>query len=204
MAPRHLPQRDTRLKREVAVKILPEFARGMVRRCRTEPRMRRIRPSLIACALLVTACSGMPSAPSAPATSVAGPAVPSPGPPVASLAVEAFTVIGSRHDDSLNGEWFEFQPALRLSETSGKSGAWVTSINFHLDDIGPAGAVPPWGVKKRVDAGATRDMIGPDVYGDYEFSISGHTDAQRVSVVISFTDDQGRSGSVTAVATVSH
>ena len=166
--------------------------------------MRRIRPSLIACALLVTACSGMPSAPSAPATSVAGPPAPSPGRPVASLAVEAFTVIGSRHFDSYNGEWFEFQPALRLTETSGKSGAWVTSMNFHLDDIGPAGAVPPWQVTKRVDAGATRDMIDPDVYGDYELLISGHTDAQRVSVVISFTDDEGRTGSVVAVATVSH
>ena len=171
----------------------------MVRRCRTETLMRRIRPSLIACALLVTACSGMPSAPSAPATSVAGPPAPSPGRPVASLAVEAFTVIGSR-----NGEWFEFQPALRLTETSGKSGAWVTSMNFHLDDIGPAGAVPPWQIKKRVDAGATRDMIDPDVYGDYELLISGHTDAQRLSVVISFTDDEGRTGSVVAVATVSH
>jgi hypothetical protein len=118
---------------------------------------------------------------------------------VASLAVEAFTVIGSR-----NGEWFEFQPALRLTETSGKSGAWVTSLNFHLDDIGPAGGVPGWPVHKRVDAGATRDMIDPDVYGDYEFSISGRTDAQRVSVVISFTDDEGRTGSVAAVTTVSY
>ena len=109
-----------------------------------------------------------------------------PGRPVASLAVEAFTVIVSR-----NGEWFELQPALRLTETSGKSGAWVTSMNFQLDEIGPAGAVPPWQVKKRVDAGATRDMIDPDVYGDYKLLISGHTDAQRVSLVM-------------AVATVSH
>ena len=176
----------------------------MVRRCRTETLMRQIQPSLIACALLVTACGGMPSAPSAPATSVAGPPAPSPGQPVASLAVEAFTVIGSRHFDSFNGEWFEFQPALRLTETSGQSGAWVTSMNFHLDDIGPAGSVPPWQVKKRVNAGATRDMIDPDVYGDYELLISGHTDAQRVSVVISFTDDEGRTGSVVAVATGSH
>jgi len=80
----------------------------------------------------------------------------------------------------------------------------VTSINFHLDDIGPAGTVPPWQVKKRVDAGTTRDMISPDVYGDYELLISGHTDAQRVSVVISFTDDAGRTGSLSAATTVSH
>jgi hypothetical protein len=161
--------------------------------------MGRIRPSLIACALLVTACSGMPSAPSAPAISVVGPPAPSPGRPVASLAVEAFTVIGSR-----NGEWFEFLPTLRLTETSGQSGAWVTSLNFHLDDIGPAGRVPGWPVDKHVAAGATRDMIDPDVYGGYEFSISGHTDAEHVSVVISFADDEGRAGSVTAVAAVSH
>ena len=161
--------------------------------------MRRIRTSLIACAVLATACSGMPIAPSAPATSVGGPPAPSSGPPVASLAVDAFTVIGSRTED-----WFEFQPALRLTETSGKSGAWVTSMNFHLDDIGPAGSVPAWPVHKRVNAGATRDMIDPDVYGDYELLISGHTDAQHVSVVISFADDEGRAGSVTAVAAVSH
>jgi hypothetical protein len=43
-----------------------------------------------------------------------------------------------------------------------------------------------------------------DVYGDYELLISGHTDAQHVSVVISFTDDEGCTGSVVAVATVSH
>jgi hypothetical protein len=161
--------------------------------------MERIRPSLIGCALLAAACSGMPIAPSAPATSVSGPAAPSPGPPVASLAVDAFTVIGSRKDD-----WFEFQPALRLIETSGKSGAWVTAINFHLDDIGAAGSVPPWPVHKRMNAGATRDMIDPDFYGDYEFLISGHTDAQHVSVVISFADDEGRAGSLAATATVSH
>jgi hypothetical protein len=43
----------------------------------------------------------------------------------------------------------------------------------------PALDGPPWQVKKRVDAGATRDMIDPDVYGDYELSISDHTDTQE-------------------------
>jgi hypothetical protein len=53
-----------------------------------------------------------------------------------------------------------------------------------------------------MNAGATRDMIDPDFYGDYEFLISGHTDAQHVSVVISFADDEGRAGSLAAAATV--
>jgi hypothetical protein len=86
-----------------------------------------------------------------------------PVPSVAALEVSAFTV--SRWS---NGDTFDFGPTLRLTETSGKSGAWVTSLEFHLDDMGPAGNVPVWPVRKRVDAGTTR-KISPYLRGDYEF-----------------------------------
>ena len=54
----------------------------------------------------------------------------------------------------------------------------------------------------RVDAGTTRE-INPLLAGDYESWILKHPDAERVSVVISFTDDVGRTGSVSAVTAVS-
>jgi hypothetical protein len=152
-----------------------------------------MRYCLVAFALFATACSGAPiaSSPLAPILS------PAPGPSVAALEVSAFTV--SRWG---NGGTFDFGPTLRLTETSGKSGAWVISLEFHLDDIGAAGNVPAWSVRKRVDAGMTRE-INPYLGGDYEFWILRRPDAERVSVVISFTDDEGRNGSVSAVTAVS-
>lgn len=121
-----------------------------------------------------------------------------PGPSTAVVAVEAFAVSGT-----IRGDWFNYRPTVRLTETSGKSGAWVTSLSFHLDDIGPAGNVPVWNVRKRIEAGATRDMIGIGSYGDPDFEIESRTSAARVSVVIRFTDDEGRPGSVSAAANVS-
>lgn len=143
-----------------------------------------------------TSASPAPTAPNPSPTPSPTP-IP-PGPSIAVISVEAFAVGGTTR-----GDWFNYRPTVRLNETSGQSGAWVTSLSFHLEDIGLAGNVPVWNVRKRIEAGATRDMIGIGSYGDPDFEIESRTSAARVSVVIRFTDDEGRPGSVTAFADVS-
>lgn len=58
-------------------------------------------------------------------------------------------------------------------------------------------------VHKRVDAGATTEMVDPpNAYGDFQYDFYGSHDFTSVSVVISYVDDAGRSGSLTAIAPV--
>jgi len=116
-----------------------------------------------------------------------------PGPPAAVLTVEEFV---------LDGVLAELVPRIRLAESGGLSDAVVASIAFNLAD-GTAWPRPvTWFAAWRVGAGASA-VITPEngPYGDPEWSFS--VDGQyggKVSAVIAFTDEQGRRGTVTAVA----
>ena len=116
-----------------------------------------------------------------------------PGPPAAILTVEEFV---------LDGVLAELVPRIRLAESGGLSDAVVASIAFNLAD-GTAWPRPvTWFAAWRVGAGASA-VITPEngPYGDPEWSFS--VDGQyggKVSAVIAFTDEQGRRGTVTAVA----
>ncbi|HXG71451.1 MAG TPA: hypothetical protein VNJ04_12670 [Gemmatimonadaceae bacterium] len=99
------------------------------------------------------------------------------------------------------GTWFCYVPALRVAETSGNSAALITALLFDLNAV-PDGRVPPWNVSKMVPAGGVSHLIGEDTAGP-EFEISSKVNATQVFVRIDFLDDQGRRGSVNAVAVVS-
>jgi hypothetical protein len=79
-------------------------------------------------------------------------------------------------------------PTLVLTETSGTSGAYL-------------GRAFP--VHKRVDVGATTEIVDPpNAYADPQYDFGGFHDFTSVSVVISYVDDAGRSGALTAIAPV--
>ena len=98
---------------------------------------------VIGTSMALAACSGGPVAPS---VSLAP----------AALAVARFTVLGLRPDG--RGNFWCAVSSLALTETGGRSGAWVTGLQFHLVD----GSFP---VHKRVGAGATSELVDPpDAY----------------------------------------
>jgi hypothetical protein len=114
------------------------------------------------------------------------------------LAIQALTVDGW----SENGR-FHYWPKLTLTETSGISRASIKAITFELLDVGPAGRVPPARDPGDVPAGGTIQLV-EDAYGYGPwFEIDSTANASRVSVVISFVDDAGRGGALSAVAQVS-
>jgi hypothetical protein len=129
------------------------------------------------------------------AATVDGPTI-SASPSGATLVIQTFTVSGW-YDHGLSFYW----PKLTLTETSGRSSASINKINFELLDIGSSGRVPPDLTPRAVPAGGTISL-DDDGYGPW-FEISSTADASRVSVVISFVDDAGRGGSVSAIAPVS-
>jgi hypothetical protein len=153
-------------------------------------------------ALLPAACDS----PATPTVQTAAPATPAvtvptgnvpPGPPVAVLAVEGFTLtLVSNYGNQL-------VPSFQLAETSGRSAAVVISVEFNLADGAPWGQPIVWYVGRRV-AAAGAAAIEPDViYGDSVFTVdvpAGY--AGRVSALVVFADEQGRRGTLTAVAAV--
>lgn len=164
---------------------------------RSHAQVRRTPKYAVAFLVVMTAACGGAQAPTGPAPrppSQAPSNLPAPlGPSVAVLAVEVFTVTSRRC-----GTWFCYVPALRVAETSGNSAAWITTLLFDLN-AGPDGRVPTWNVSTVVPAGGVSDLIG-----ETEFEISSDkVNATQVSVRIDFLDDQGRRGSVNAVAVVS-
>jgi hypothetical protein len=116
----------------------------------------------------------------------------------ATLAIRSFTVTGWT-----NGGRFYYWPRLTLAETSGSSGAVIKQMVFELTDTGPEGKVPVVWNPMQVPAGGTLTLDEGD-YGDPWLEIdSTSANASRVSVVISYVDEQGRGGSISAVADVS-
>ena len=97
---------------------------------------------------------------------------------------------------------FRYWPKLTLAETSGRSPASIKKILFELVDVGSAGQVLPiWNVSE-VLAGDTISLVtGKNGQAPW-FEIESSGDASRVSVSISFVDDRGRGGMVSAIALV--
>ena len=116
---------------------------------------------------------------------------------LASLAIEHFSIERRQHQGR-----FRYWPKLTLAETSGRSPASVKKILFELVDVGSAGQVlPVWNVSE-VPAGDTISLVtGKNGQAPW-FEIESSGDASRVSVSISFVDDQGRGGMVSAIAPV--
>jgi hypothetical protein len=115
----------------------------------------------------------------------------------AALVIQAFSVVGSSDHGS-----FSYLPKLTLAETSGVSRAVIKKMTFQLLDVGPSGRVPVVWEPREVPAGGTITLDEDDYgYGPW-LEISSMADASRVSLAISFVDDAGRGGSVTAVAPV--
>lgn len=116
---------------------------------------------------------------------------------LASVEIRQFSV-GRRQDQRR----FLYRPNLTLVETSGRSRAAVKKIAFELLDGGAAGrVVPVWNAPEVPARGIVRLVTGTNGQAPW-FEIEGPGDAARVSVAISFVDDAGCGGLVTAIALV--
>lgn len=144
--------------------------------------------------LAAAACGSGPTGLGPTAAPTPSRPLPVSGASIAVLAVEQFDIAATR-----DGSLFVFVPRLRVAETSGRSGAWVTSLAFFVDD---GRTWPTWRIHKRVAPSTARDLIA--MLGSYpEFEFDSPGDASRISVAIEFTDDEGRLGSLTSNTLVS-
>lgn len=115
----------------------------------------------------------------------------------ASLAIRQFTV-----ERRQGAGRFLYRPTLTLAETSGRSRARIRKIAFELLDVGGASQAPPvWNVPD-VPAGGTISLATGSGAQAPWFEIERSGDASRVSVAISFVDDAGHGGLVSASALV--
>ena len=115
----------------------------------------------------------------------------------ASLAIRAFTV-GRRQGPGR----FLYWPKLTLAETSGRSRARIRKIAFELLDVGGASQAPPvWNAPDVPPGGTISLATGSGAKAPW-FEIESSGDASRVSVAISFVDDAGHGGLVSAIALV--
>ena len=115
----------------------------------------------------------------------------------AALVIQAFSVVGSSDRGS-----FSYWPKVTLAETAGVSRALIKKMTFQLLDVGSPGRVPTLWEPREVPAGGTIALDEDDYgYGPW-LEITSMADASRVSLEISYVDDAGRGGSVTAVAPV--
>ncbi len=114
-----------------------------------------------------------------------------PGPPTTVLAVSLFTV--TPIPPSQASDWIEYRVKLRLSETSGKSGATLKTITLSAAGTTDYGC----GEVVGINPGETWDL---DSLGYCAPGVSLHTvgaSVSRVSLFVAFTDDEGRAGSLT-------
>jgi hypothetical protein len=117
---------------------------------------------------------------------------------LASLVIRQFTVDRRQHQGR-----FLYWPKVTLAETSGRSRASIRKIVFELLDVGAAGQAQPVWSAPVVPAGDTVSLdTGKDGRAPW-FEIKSSADASRVLVAISFVDDAGRGGLVSAIAPVS-
>jgi hypothetical protein len=163
-------------------------------------------PSLV----LIASCSGTPSAPGPPPQSRPPAAVPSPPAAVplpttaASLVIERISVLV--YPQQL-GDPFGYEPRFQLRETSGNSGATIQNI-FVGDLMGGGDNTDAgcWRATLRVPPGGTLDTFYTDDgfkwLGYCAPSSDGRTQSPELRLVVSFTDDEGRTGTVQAIATV--
>jgi hypothetical protein len=116
---------------------------------------------------------------------------------LASLEISQFTVSRRQRQGR-----FVYAPQLTLAETSGRSRASIRKIVFELLDVGAASQAPPlWNVPPVAAGDAISLVSGKNGHAPW-FEIDSTGDASRVSVAISFVDDAGRGGLVSAIAPV--
>jgi len=163
---------------------------------------------LVALTLFASACTHE-VAPTAPSTTP-GPAPetipffvpPVPAPPNASLSIERLSIlvgVGA----GVPGFWYE--PRFELRETGGTSGATLQNIFVRHPDGGGDNTGPGcWRDVIRVPPGGMLDTFLTDegsAWLGYCAPVSGgSTETPQLAVVVTFTDDAGRSGRVEATA----
>jgi hypothetical protein len=151
----------------------------------------------------VAGCSTSPTIPS-PTPSVTS-TTPSPAPTsAAALSISRFTAtaVPTTNDGSYK---FVYLVRFALAETGGKSGATIQNIETAIEDrfnTGPG----CWRDTLRVPPGGTLDTFDTDA-GEKWLSYcspdpASRTEASRVSLVVTFTDDDGRSSTVQATTSV--
>jgi hypothetical protein len=88
---------------------------------------------------------------------------------------------------------YEYLPTLRLTETGGGNGI---SVSVRLSANGSSFFIPP--IVRRIEAGTTKEVLN-DEFGGVAFS----GNISSITAQISYTDDAGRSGSVSVTAAAS-
>jgi hypothetical protein len=130
---------------------------------------------------------------------------PSPAPTSAAvLSVSRFTAtaVPTTNDGSYK---FGYLVRFALAETGGKSGATIQNIETAIEDRFNTGA-GCWRDTLRVPPGGTLETFNTDA-GEKWLSYcapdaASRTEASRVSLVVTFTDDDGRSSAVQATTSV--
>jgi hypothetical protein len=117
------------------------------------------------------------------------------GASIASLEIRQFAV--SRRDDQGR---FRYQPTLTIVETSRRSRATIKKIVFELLDVGTVGQAPSVWSARDVPAGGEITLVTGENGQSPWFEIDSSGAASRVSVAISFVDEAGRGGQVSAIA----
>ena len=113
------------------------------------------------------------------------------------VAIHQFAVSRRQHQGR-----FVYWPKLTLAETSGRSRASIKKIEFELLDAGAAGQSRSFWTVPDIQAGNSLDLVTGKNGGAPWFEIESSANAARVSVMISFVDEEGRGGRVTAISPV--
>lgn len=175
-------------------------------------KMRTIASVAAACLLSITAC-GDPRTVTGPSPARSGPPAPAPAPDPPPPQPAAATLVVSSFDvefQEVYGGSFWYFPAMVLTETTGQSAAALKSIVFStadgqsfpiVNDAPPGMGCFLTNESKSVAAGASWDLSS--VYG-YCLDIDSRTDlsGREVTVVVTFTDEDGHVGTTKGVATV--
>jgi hypothetical protein len=147
--------------------------------------------------VLATACSRSGS-PTIPSSSAAAPPVVS-GASLSFSRVRATAVAA----EGSNSYKFEYQVRFALAETSGKSGATIQNVETSIEDsfnTGPG----CWRDTFRVAPSATLDVFdsGWTSLGYCAPEAASRSKADRVSLAVTFADDEGRTTTIYATALV--
>lgn len=156
-------------------------------------------------AFFVVGCSQTTS-PASPSSVSSATFTPSPEPPTSAavLAISGFAATAVSTEN--NGDYkFSYPVRFVLAETEGKSGATIQNIETAIEDrfnTGPACwldtlRVPPGGRLDTFDTDAGEQWLGYCAP-----AAASRTEATRVSLVVTFTDDEGRTSTVQATTTV--
>jgi hypothetical protein len=152
----------------------------------------------------VAGCSSSPTIPSpTPSITSATPSRTAPA-SAAVLSISGFTATAVPTTND-GGYKFVYLVRFALAESGGKSGATIQNIETAIEDrfnTGPG----CWRDTLRVPPGGTLDIFDTDA-GETWLSYcsanpASRTEASRVSLVVTFTDDDGRSSTVKATTSV--